>query len=282
MLDTQKNLYLISRYEEKNLQLLDMRLLPPKVLVPDDIEDYKFLGWKVESLEMQGKQVQFLTPSMVALQVNIANESLRKIQELKKSMQSMHHEQNVEDEDISELLIAHTLKVYEFIECAQKAIIFSFTALETFINLSIPYDFVWKKETQKKTELYNKEQIERNVTWREKINIVVNDIYGIPEIKKEKFWSSLMELLAIRNRLIHIKSSDDTAVLKDILNKDIFKICYAGQEYINFITDKTAENNSNNSFSFDKFPIISKSGKVALAERKVDSISPVYIPKKYT
>jgi len=51
-----------------------------------------------------------------------------------------------------------------------------------------------------------------------------------------------MELLEIRNRLIHIKSSDDTEVLSDILNKDIVRICFSSQEYINYISENVTEN----------------------------------------
>lgn len=271
---------LISEFKEESLELLDIRFLPPKILVPRDLDNYKFLSRDVEEVNIKDSKIQFLTPSMVAMQVNIANESIRNIKKLKDRIKIIPPEQRKEDRDHGEKIIGHTLEVYEFIEQAQKSIIFSFTALETFINLSIPKDFVWEKITTRKKEIYNKEQIERYISWKEKINLVVNDIYKMPEIKQTKFWSSLMELLEIRNRLIHIKSSDDTEVLSDILNKDIIRICFSCQEYINYISENVTENEHIKTLDIEKFPIISDSRKVRLIQKAGD-VRPVYIPEEF-
>lgn len=271
---------LISEFREDSLELLDTRFLPPKILVPNDISNYKFLSRDVEEVNIRDSKIQFLTPSMVAIQVNIANDSIRNIKKLKDRIKKIPSEQKEEDRDLGEKIIGHTLEVYEFIEQAQKSIIFSFTALETFINLSIPKDFVWEKTTTRKKEIYNKEQIERYISWKEKINLVVNDIYKLPEIKQTRFWSSLMELLEIRNRLIHIKSSDDTEVLSDILNKDIVRICFSSQEYINYISENVTENEHIKAVDIEKFPIISDSRKVRLNQRTGD-VQPIYTPEEF-
>lgn len=102
----------------------------------------------------------------------------------------------------------------------------------------------------------------------------------MPEIKQTKFWSSLMELLEIRNRLIHIKSSDDTEVLSDILNKDIIRICFSCQEYINYISENVTENEHIKTLDIEKFPIISDSRKVRLIQKAGD-VRPVYIPEEF-
>lgn len=276
-----KNMVLLSKFDEDSLELIDMRFLPPKILVPNDIKDYKFLSRSIEEIDIKKNKVMFITPSMVALQINIANEALREVKALTNKIQNLHSEQNLNDGSMNNSLIQHTLEVYNFIEHAQKAIIFSFTALETFINLSIPNDFIWKKITSRKTEVYDKEQIERYISWKEKINLVVTDIYKVPQIKKMSFWSDLIELLDIRNRLIHIKSSDDTEVLTDILNKNIFKICFSSQEYINYISENIVENDNVKAIDIEKFPIISSKSKISLLQRNVDNISPIYIPEDY-
>ena len=138
-----------------------------------------------------------------------------------------------------------------------------------------------EKNTPRKTEVYNKEQIERYLSWREKIDLVVTDIYELPQIKQMNFWSDLIELLNIRNRLIHIKSSDDTQVLTDILNKDIFKICFSSQEYINYISENIIENDNVKAINIEKFPIISSKRKIALLQKNVDKVTPVNIPEEY-
>jgi len=276
-----EKMILISKFDENSLELLDMRFLPPKILVPNDIKDYKFLSRSIEEMDIKKHKVRFITPSMVALQINIANEALREVKVLNNKIQNLHSQQKLDDGSINNLLIEHTLEVYNFIEHAQKAIIFSFTALETFINLSIPNDFIWKKITSRKTEVYDKEQIERYISWKEKINLVVTDIYEVPQIKKMGFWSDLIELLDIRNRLIHIKSSDDTEVLNDLLNKNIFKICFSSQEYINYVSENMVENDNVKAIDIEKFPIISSKNKIALPQKNVDKLSPVYIPEEY-
>lgn len=276
-----EKMVLISKFDENSLELLDMRFLPPKILVPNDIKDYKFLSRSIEEIDIKKNKIMLITPSMVALQINIANEALREVKALNNKIQNLHSQQKLEDGSINKLLIEHTLEVYNFIEHAQKAIIFSFTALETFINLSIPNNFIWKKTTSRKTEVYDKEQIERYVSWKEKINLVVTDIYEVPQIKKMSFWSDLIELLDIRNRLIHIKSSDDTEVLTDLLNKNIFKICLSSQDYINYISENMVENDNVKAIDIEKFPIISNKDKIALLQKNVDKLSPVYIPEEY-
>lgn len=276
-----EKMVLISKFDENSLELLDMRFLPPKILVPNDIKDYKFLSRSIEEIDIKKNKVMFITPSMVALQINIANEALREVKALNNKIQNLHSQQKLDDGSINKLLIEHTLEIYNFIEHAQKAIIFSFTALETFINLSKPNNFIWKKTTSRKTEVYDKEQIERYISWKEKINLVVTDIYEVPQIKKMSFWSDLIELLDIRNRLIHIKSSDDTEVLTDLLNKNIFKICLSSQDYINYISENMVENDYVKAIDIEKFPIISDKNKIALLQKNVDKLSPVYIPEEY-
>lgn len=280
MKSNNEKIALISEFKEESFKLLDIRFLPPKVLVPSDLDNYKFISRDVEEVNIKNLKIQFLTPSMVALQINIANESIRNIKKLKDRIKTIPSEQKKEDRELGEKIIGHTLEVYEFIEQAQKSIIFSFTALETFVNLSIPKDFIWEKTTARKKEIYNKEQIERYIPWKEKINLVITDIYKLPEIKKTEFWSSLMELLEIRNRLIHIKSSDDTEVLSDILNKDIIRICFSSQEYINYISENVTENEHVKTVDIEKFPIISDSRKVRLIQKAGD-VQPVYIPEEF-
>ncbi len=276
-----KKMVLISKFDENSLEILDMRFLPPKILITNDIQDYKFLSRSIEEVNIKRNTVRFITPSMVALQINIANEALREVKSLDNKIQNLYSKQNIDDGSLNNLLIEHTLEIYNFIEHTQKAIIFSFTALETFINLSIPNDFIWQKTTSKKTEVYNKEQIERYVSWKEKIDLVVTYIYEVPQIKKMSFWSDLTELLNIRNRLIHIKSSDDTEVLTELLNKNIFKICFSSQEYINYISENMVENDNVKAIDIEKFPIISTKSKIGLLQKSVDDLSPVYIPEEF-
>ena len=150
MKNNNEKIALVSEFKEESFKLLDIRFLPPKILVPSDLDNYKFISRDVEEVNIENSKIQFLTPSMVALQINIANESIRKVKKLKDRIKIIPSEQEKDDRELGEKMIGHTLEVYEFIEQAQKSIIFSFTALETFVNLSIPKDFIWEKTTTRK------------------------------------------------------------------------------------------------------------------------------------
>lgn len=56
--------------------------------------------------------------------------------------------------------------MYNFIETVQVAIVFGYTALETFANLSIPQNLEYKANINSKgiIKIYNKNAIERWVT----------------------------------------------------------------------------------------------------------------------
>ena len=86
--------------------------------------------------------------------------------------------------------------------------LFLFLALEAFVNRMIPTGFEYKKTIQdKRTEIYNKDQIQRNIQFLEKIK------YVLPEITGRNFarefgdkYETIMKLKNFRDEVVHTKS----------------------------------------------------------------------------
>ena len=105
---------------------------------------------------------------MIGIQLTIVENNLKKFLELKVEIAEIAKHQNLKYKE-DDSLFEESLKFYDLIEYAYQSIIFSFTALEAFINICIPESFIWRKTTKKNTEIYTKDQIERYFSWKEKL-----------------------------------------------------------------------------------------------------------------
>jgi hypothetical protein len=152
----------------------------------------------VSPIEVNGEKTYIHTPNPIAMLLNISNinykNSCKKFnfKELKKS--------NKDDEK----------DYFDSIEFYMASIIFAYTALEIFSNYSIPDYFKFPKirEDKKCIEIYNKEQIEKNIKLDLKISEILPIIYKIDSFKGTKKWEEYLELKNIRDRIIHLKSND--------------------------------------------------------------------------
>jgi hypothetical protein len=101
-------------------------------------------------------------------------------------------------------------QLFDCLEDAIACVIFAYTAVEAFANESIPDEFEYRRDNPggKFIELYNKDQIERNVSLDEKLDKVLPLIFDVPSPKGTKLWEDYVRLTRIRNRLIHLKSKD--------------------------------------------------------------------------
>lgn len=100
--------------------------------------------------------------------------------------------------------------LFDCLEDSIACIVFAYTAIEAFANESIPDEFEYRRENPggKFTELYGKDQIERNVSLDDKLDKVLPLIFDVPSPKGTKQWEDYVRLTRIRNRLIHLKSKD--------------------------------------------------------------------------
>lgn len=96
-----------------------------------------------------------------------------------------------------------------YIELIMQSIVFSFTAIESFVNELIPDSHQYIKQTKNGPKPYTKSEIERYLSIDEKIGEVLPTALNMASPKgKHKSWNELQKLKNIRDRLIHMKSED--------------------------------------------------------------------------
>lgn len=126
-----------------------------------------------------------------------------------------------QDGDRKEQIINRSKIMYDYIEFIQSSIVFGFTVLEAFVNLSIPEGYEYKFENNKGViEVYNKEAIER---W-------LPIFYNTKPIKSINLWNMYCSFEEHKNEIIHQKSIAHTNFYKKNFKKQIFELCSTPQE----------------------------------------------------
>lgn len=157
-----------------------------------------------KSKTRKGKDIWISIPNPTALYLSLSQKSYKlsrnylKKNPLKKDKKNEYRFENPKYQN-------------DYLEQAIATIIFAYTAIETFANEYIPKDYIYKEERKDKkcTEIYNKDQIERNVKLDIKLTKILPETLKIESIDKSKeLWSQLKNLEDLRNRLIHLKEID--------------------------------------------------------------------------
>lgn len=177
-------------------------------------------GAVVESLaelkmDNNRNRVKHILPNPIGIHLNIVDRSIDKIKEL-----NTFHRIN-QNQDILKNKIYHDSKLmYDYIEQVQIAIVFGYTALETFTNLSIPNDYEYKIKTSRGTsEIYGKDSIERWLSLKEKISEIIVDVYHTRDIKKDSIWQKFDTFEKYRHEIIHQKSVTSFSYYKKYFNQ---------------------------------------------------------------
>lgn len=86
------------------------------------------------------------------------------------------------------------------------------TALEAFLNIQIPNDFIYLQEKNGKLYKLGKTQIEgTKVHFREKMTKVISQVLDNPEFENQhsELLSEICELYKVRKEIIHLKTYGD-------------------------------------------------------------------------
>lgn len=104
---------------------------------------------------------------------------------------------------------------FDFLEQMMASIVFAYTSVESFANLAIPSDYVHKEKRKdgRCIEEYNKEQIERYFNLEKKLDLLLQFLTtpGIKSPKGTDLWIRFQKLEKLRDRIIHLKTSDTQA-----------------------------------------------------------------------
>jgi hypothetical protein len=211
-------------------------------MVIQEIDDIKFNG---------SNSLTYFIPNNVGILLSIAQKSTNSAKEIfekELNPNRYNHSLNKTDNNKKDHVIEKSVIIYDFIELIQTSIVFSYTALEAFVNLSIPEDYKYNQLISNKgiTEVYDKSAIERWIPLKTKLSEILVDIYQTENLSKKPIWSSLVKLEEYRHDIIHQKSINRVEFYKKYFNSDIFKICLSGEEIISFFYKHYKDKNYTN------------------------------------
>jgi len=98
--------------------------------------------------------------------------------------------------------------VFTFYEQMMASIVFAYTSLESFVNEELPDEYIHIVVDKRYTQHYNKEQIERHLNLDIKLGDVLPSVLKVKTPKGTKIWDDFKKLKDIRDRIIHMKTSD--------------------------------------------------------------------------
>ncbi len=101
-------------------------------------------------------------------------------------------------------------KLYNYYGVCCGCVIFLFLTIESMINRTIPDEYVYLIENKNKTESYNKDQIQRHITFDEKYGKIISKIIGKSfEKQYPKKHQILINLKNFRDLIIHTKTQNN-------------------------------------------------------------------------
>jgi hypothetical protein len=200
----------------------------------------------IDEVSIKGKVIQYFSPNNIGLLLSISSSHIKKSEKIfKDTIKNMDY-QIIKNK--KEILNSVSSIICNYIEEIQIAIVFGYTALETFANLSIPEDYKYQKTNKTKGihELYEKDSIERWLSLKEKIQYILTDIYKTEKTEKQKWWEHFSNFEQLRNDIIHQKTVKSTEFYKEYFKETIFKICKCPKEVIRFFYNAYEKNNQTN------------------------------------
>jgi len=235
-------------------QIADIRLNKP--VCHQQIEDGKITGsMLLQDLETapieEGKGITYFCPNNIAVLLSVSSKSLAKTKQLyEEYFNSPSIEFRLEkiEGDKKAFLNRVSTTVCDYIEHVQTSVVFAYTALETFANLSIPYGYTYQTENKSKgiVEIYDKEAIERRLSLKVKLQYILRKIYNSEKLERQKWWGHFSNLERYRNDIIHQKTISATSFYKEYFKKTIFQACETPLPIIKFFYEAHAEHNRTN------------------------------------
>jgi len=148
-------------------------------------------------------------------------------------------------------------EAFNYLERMIESIILAFTALEAFINESIPENFTYAKFNKRKKleETLLKEDIERNINIDEKLSSVLPECLICASPKGKRQWEEYQKLKVTRDRIVHMKTKDRSVRVDDVdpLWRSLF-ITPAPHITVKTMIDHFAKHMENKPLWYDKFP----------------------------
>jgi len=212
-------------------QIGDVRLNKP--VCHQQIEDGKITGsMLLQDIETtsneEGKQITYFCPNNIAVLLSVSSKSLARAKKLHNEFlnsQSIEFRlENIEG-DKKTFLNRVSSTICDYIEHVQTSVVFAYTTLETFANLSIPNDYIYQVENKSKgiKEIYDKEAIERRLGLKVKLQYILREIYDSEKLESQRWWGHFSNLESYRNDIVHQKTITDTSFYKKYFKRTYSK-----------------------------------------------------------
>ncbi|QJP97025.1 hypothetical protein C6Y56_21525 [Pseudomonas fluorescens] len=149
------------------------------------------------------KQLTIPLPNASALLLNSAATAFiaaREIRERSGIDKTLHSEVSFPSDE----------EAFDYIEKMIESIVLSFTALEAFVNETIPADYFYARHRRSEVvlEAVNKKTVERHTPIDEKLTIVLPEVLKCSSPKGARCWQGYKQLKSVRDRIIHMKTED--------------------------------------------------------------------------
>lgn len=225
----------------------DNRTLKPTIFPnkKDEINTNGLVLQRVDIIEDKNFSIRYFTPNNVAILRYQCEKNLKEYENILKEnvLKNYLGEKYKNINTNEEKMIWTSSMVYEMICYAQASIIFAYTTIEAFANLSIPNDYIYECYNNKGIkESYDKKGIERWMSLSLKIKDILPKIYGTPKIQNEKFWNRFLKLEELRNNIIHQKTITANDYYKDYFKTETIDVIKVFQQIIGFFNDNKKEN----------------------------------------
>lgn len=193
-------------------------------------EDDDYIGGFIHKID--GKNYIMPIPDPTLIYFNNAQDFLRSLEDDKKKLISkLNFQGEIPESAINEL--------YNFYGRTSGFIIFLFTSIESFINQMVPENFVFVKELPRKTEVYNKIQIQESLDFKTKITGVLSGATSKNFFAKSTPANQLIwRLKEFRDDIIHTKDKGETmrydVLITNSLNFPFEKCLKSVATFMNF------------------------------------------------
>lgn len=241
---SKSNEFIIASVTPENYNIFDKRSIKPIYLKEMDnsgsavIEELDYI--KVDNNK---EKLMYLPPNPIAIQLSIVQDSIKKAKEINANSIFQYNKNKLLKEKVYE----HSNIIYDHITLIQQAIVFGYTALETFANLSIPDHFEYSTVNNKKvTEVYNKDNIERWISLNDKLSKILVEVYKTDNITKKQLWSDFLQLERYRHEIIHQKSVEHVSFYRKYFKNNIYKFLSVPENIIKFFYEQVERQGKTN------------------------------------
>jgi hypothetical protein len=234
-------------------RLDDPRLGKPQIVFNEDnYNDYTYFGDQQE-MKLNDLPLIIPQPNDISMYVRLADKNTKQAKEFFEKeyadKSNRYYLPLIQTEEV--------LEYYNYFESIMAAVTFSYTSIETLVNICIPEDFIFVQTGTGKNEgtttSYSKKAIERKFHLREKLRQILPQSIQSPDPCTESWWNDFIALEEIRNEIIHTKQHKSIERYSSFLTSRIFTLIEVNKKIIRFYGEYIGKFNPQllNEFPFD-------------------------------